>query len=382
MPVLAQTPRPVSRGDWFSDLFGFTEGSAEELRNLLLVVPGSSPDAPCALESAVTGARFGVGCFETPSLAELRTRGAAVSLPGALRVVNDLGDVSAKHAEEENRHATFQVASQFNCLEFVGPSVKPEDGVTGYIGDRTQGPACAITCGPATVYRNYFVPLDAAGRALPACSKGAVQVGQTKARQLENLQELNELLGNKPAGKLFDVRGGYTLADERQLRGLNAALAQLQKQGRRDEALASLRIGVQSDVQVTSCCWNARKVRDAQQTVTQVYGSACSVAYNHASSAASWEDFATLVLEASYEATLWAAVLAAHRHGGAGGSRRVFLTCLGGGVFGNSMDWIALAMRRAFERFRDFDLDIRIVTYAGRIDPRLQALERDFVGRK
>jgi len=30
-------------------------------------------------------------------------------------------------------------------------------GVTRYQHDHTQGPACAIACGAATIYRNYFV---------------------------------------------------------------------------------------------------------------------------------------------------------------------------------------------------------------------------------
>eukprot|EP00466_Bigelowiella_natans_P014729 jgi/Bigna1/127085/aug1.3_g1793 len=50
-----------------------------------------------------------------------------------------------------------KVASQFDCLEFVNPSVTPEDGVASYAHDVTQGPACAIAAGPATAYRNHFV---------------------------------------------------------------------------------------------------------------------------------------------------------------------------------------------------------------------------------
>jgi hypothetical protein len=79
--------------------------------------------------------------------------------------------------ERTNRLATFQAASQFNCLEFTGPSLTPEAGVSIYEFDRTQGPACAIACGPATVYRNYFVPLGE-------------QVGQSAHRQIENAREL------------------------------------------------------------------------------------------------------------------------------------------------------------------------------------------------
>ena len=66
-----------------------------------------------------------------------------------------------------------QAASQFNCLEFVGPSVVPEDGIMAYPSDKTQGPACSVACGPATTYRNYLVPLD-----------DGAQVGQTSQRQV------------------------------------------------------------------------------------------------------------------------------------------------------------------------------------------------------
>lgn len=38
-----------------------------------------------------------------------------------------------------NAGAVFQVASQFNCLEMVGPGSRPEDGVTIYSKDHTQG---------------------------------------------------------------------------------------------------------------------------------------------------------------------------------------------------------------------------------------------------
>ena len=61
--------------------------------------------------------------------------------------------------------------------------------------------------------------------------------------------------------------------------------------------------------------------------------------------APAWESFATLVLEAAYEATLWAAVVNADYSG----SRVVFLTSLGGGAFGNEPSWILHAMRRALE---------------------------------
>ena len=36
----------------------------------------------------------------------------------------------------------------------------PEDGVTIYSADPTQGPACALACAAGSVYRNYFCPRE------------------------------------------------------------------------------------------------------------------------------------------------------------------------------------------------------------------------------
>ncbi len=73
--------------------------------------------------------------------------------------------------------AVFQVASQFNCLEMVGPKVRPEDGISRYAADATQGPACALACPAATVFRNYF------------CCGGGGQ-GGGESHQLNMLQDV------------------------------------------------------------------------------------------------------------------------------------------------------------------------------------------------
>jgi hypothetical protein len=74
-----------------------------------------------------------------------------------------------------------QVASQFNLLEMRSPEVYPEDGVTRYQLDPTQGPACAIAAGAATIYRNYLAPVGE-------------QIGQTRDRQLDGLADLSAAL--------------------------------------------------------------------------------------------------------------------------------------------------------------------------------------------
>jgi hypothetical protein len=108
--------------------------------------------------------------------------------------------------------------------------------------------------------------------------------------------------------------------------------------------------------------------------VSQAFCSALPVAYG-AHPASSWRDFATLVLEAAYEATLLAAALSASR----GGSPRVLLTSLGGGAFGNDQRWIHGAMRRALDLARGLGLDVAIVSYAAP-DPALARLAAEFEG--
>src|SRR5258706_7828675 len=83
----------------------------------------------------------------------------------------------------------------------VSPMVTPEQGVTCYQHDRTQGPACAIAAGAATIYRNYFAVVD--GRE-----------GQTATRQLDGLVDLGEALStalNKPVDALWEMQNGYAL---------------------------------------------------------------------------------------------------------------------------------------------------------------------------
>jgi hypothetical protein len=71
-------------------------------------------------------------------------------------------------------------------------------------------------------------------------------------------------------------------------------------------------------------------------------------------------NFASLVLQAAYEATMSAAVLNAQRRGT---SNVVLLTQLGGGAFGNHDNWIHAAMRRVLELMSGFELDVRLVSY-------------------
>jgi len=64
-------------------------------------------------------------------------------------------------------------------------------------------------------------------------------------------------------------------------------------------------------------------------------------------------------LEAAYEATLAAAVLNASKTG----SKSVYLTLIGGGVFGNDQEWIVDAIERAVKMHHNSGLDVNIVSF-------------------
>ena len=216
--------------DWFERLTGFAETGYNDTRNRL-VVDGS------ALRSLVNGRGFGIGTFELASLASLRDRVRTSRGPDSpLRVVNISGDVRAMHAMPEHAGAVFQVASQFNMLEMAGPDVTPEGGVSGDAHDRTQGPACALAAGAATIYRNYFVPVGG-------------NIGQTRRHQLDGLAELGAALGLPPA-QLWTMRNGYALCTRKSLAVINTHLAGLAAQDR-DTLRGLLRVGLHSDVEVT-----------------------------------------------------------------------------------------------------------------------------------
>jgi len=98
----------------------------------------------------------------------------------------------------------------------------------------------------------------------------------------------------------------------------------------------------------------------ADHLVSQVYCSALPVAYSDALKMV-WKPLATLVLEAAYEATLLAGMV----NFAATGRNVVWLTRLGGGVFGNASHWIDAAIAKAISRLPQSGLDIRLVSHGG-----------------
>jgi hypothetical protein len=376
-----------------------------------------------------------VGNFTTPSLKQLRQnalkalaeRSSCSQQPNIGNNINQnqqqqhglllhhiaVPDIFVLHTiAEDARDATFMAASQTNCLEFVSPNVTPEKGVTRYVHDGTQGPACALAAPAATVVRNYFVDVPVR-TTVTSSETGSIttttttQIGQTATHQLNLFQDLLSALSlssteeaavgtiSGDGGKrhydhdLIVIRNGYTLSNDDKLQRLNQQIASYCTTKSREALLDLVCIGLHSHVEIPwhppppgnrkHRTWQVLLPRNNRHHVTQAYCSALSCGYS-GGSLDFWAPMAQLVLDAQYEAVLWAAILEQAQNKGSG---KVYLTFLGGGVFGNRTEWIEGAIARACvevkHRIVDFmvanntTLNVYVCHYGTRVDTEVVA---------
>jgi len=324
---------------WFESLMGFSEKPIEQVRQNISIQKNM-------LKSLCNGKVFTCGRLEIPSLAELKKQIQTLTpIHGTLTLREVVADVQQLHTDPSNAGALFQVASQFNLLEMISPEVTPEQGISDYELDKTQGPACAIAAGAGTIYRNYFVPING-------------HIGQSSTHQIDGLADLGAAWNNADE-HLWHMKNGYALTSRQGLQTIQTKL-----EAAHDTELNAwrqlLRIGVQWNTQVT--------LNDCKHTVSQAYCSALPVAYSGLPSQL-WSAFAQFILHAAYESTFCAGILNAQKTG----NKTLYLTLLGGGAFGNEKKWILSAIQRAITLYQKVDLDVVIVSH-GYSDPDVQYL--------
>ena len=313
---------------WFETLVGFEENTMDNVRSKL-VLDGDR------LISKVNGRELIVGNLEIVDLENLRKRAHNEIYSDKIKVEEVVGNVQTMHQYSKNNGAIFQAASQFNLLEMVGPHVSPERGVGIYENDFTQGPACAIACGAGTIYRNYFVNVNG-------------KIGQTRENQIDCLDEIGRKLENSKL-HLWEMKNGYALPS---VEGLHLATKIIRSKSAKeyDMLKSKLKVGIQWNTEVT--------LEESKNLVSQVYCSALPVSYSGISPQ-NWEVFARLILEATYEATLCAALINFEMTG----NNNVYLTLVGGGAYGNARSWIFDSMKQAISKFKRTPLVLKIVSY-------------------
>eukprot|EP01064_Diplonema_japonicum_P031064 TRINITY_DN544_c1_g1_i1.p1 TRINITY_DN544_c1_g1~~TRINITY_DN544_c1_g1_i1.p1 ORF type:complete len:353 (+),score=49.87 TRINITY_DN544_c1_g1_i1:27-1085(+) len=328
--------------NWFYNTFGFQESTGVGYGKTKAMLEEMYDEK----DHTLNGGK--VGLWEFTTLTNLRAQTATPKTPAddAVRYEHITGEAKSMHGVEENTGAMFQAASQFNCLEFPSPCMNPEHGVTNYVLDKTQGPACAVACPYGTAFRNYLLPRE----------NGTI--GQTKFNQLDGLRELGERLGNDD-DRYWRVANGYLDASHEQLRLLNKKLNSL-TESERDDIMGHIKVGSHYDTQSFK-----------STLVGQCYCAAAALSYSRCNDVALWEPFSQLILDAIYEATLRSAVkyhdmrVAEAPAGSLLPPQTVFLTKVGGGVFGNEHQWIRQAIERALTKVREekHSLDVKLVHF-------------------
>ena len=167
--------------------------------------------------------------------------------------------------------------------------------------------------------------------------------------------------------EFFKVQNGYVLSDTESLQKIDWTRLDW------EEVKGLLRVGVHEDTQGTACGdWGLDGLTltsgvessesgnggDAETIpipqVTHVLCSACPVSYNKTRTKqdSDWEPLSRLILEACYEACFYVALENMRRHDGRYGSNKLFLTLVGGGVFGNREEWVLESLEKSLEKFR------------------------------
>jgi hypothetical protein len=349
---------------WFEELFGFPESVRAVKANFTVTETENS----AILTSKVNNRSFNAGRFSIRNIASFsHVLSKPSTTPGTLNVIqgngangsnSDICSVLETQSLPEINGATFQAASNFNCLEFCGPGESAAMGVTRYVYDCTQGPYCALATGAATVYRNYFAPHSDGAR------------GQ--------LEKDVQLLEKTPIGRF--VQDGYPVL----------GLAQLKQVEKADwDDLDQFYVGLHENCEVTTMARRGSGPITSGVPEGQIVHHVYAAAFNFAGTVARNETslrIARQMLSAEYQATVLAGWEMSQKYPGYAGSGKLFLTAIGGGVFANPLEIIVGAVASAKDLIQKSGLQVYFVcfdrrTFDGMMSAGLKQLIEELSGK-
>lgn len=294
---------------------------------------------PRTLCNLTTGQEWDTGILELPSLGSLRALSGNLSGQGSGRLSvlcgsRDLGkvDVGYLQALPENDGAVFQVASNFNALELK--SRRDEQAmleIGNYVHDKTQGPFASISAAPGLFLRHYY----------PFYSPDTTP---SDWRQVYDGRQL-ELLGELP----LTVENGYL--------DLNDTVME------KKLSLDLFRVAHHRDIQVVFGLvdGHVHSKIGHHQRVSQVFTATTDLASTNRGffqrHPVEVERLTKFLLRGAYEGTLRVALTS--------GRQRVFLTLIGGGVFGNPPSWIVDTLEDLLDLIVSCGLHVTVNTYRG-----------------
>ena len=350
---------PIKKGDFKAyEIINNVENSLIDLENISFKINDKS---------------FAVGdfsCLPLPALKEKTQKLGAYNNSSKLTYQYIPGDISdIIHRITENDIVVVQAASQFNLLEMRAPEITPAKGITGYIQDNTQGPRVALSSPAGTLFRNYAV------------WNGTSQINTQINTLIDVMKDLGLTLsgngdGSAPAeiGQYSYVNGylyinPFSIQDAIKLPTFQKTM---------DD---KLRVGIQ---------WNTPSIHNPNIKLCQVYSSGLPLGrYLRLIGRGCMIDgidgvtddmnidkfikvmineyyplikpFAIALFASTFKCTLQAGVIHALRHGKE--SCTVYLTAVGGGVFGNPHEWIKEGLLIALEEFKNFPLNVKMVWF-------------------
>eukprot|EP00116_Pleurobrachia_bachei_P015862 sb/3476124/ len=92
-------------------------------------------------------------------------------------------------------------------------------------------------------------------------------------------------------------------------------------------------------------------------SIMQVFGAAAAISYSRCGKNKLWENLAKGILNTSYLGLF-------HTAATNPSSNKLFLTFIGGGVFGNPIGWICDAILSAGKHYKNAGLEVYIVSYS------------------
>ena len=382
---------------WFTNVFGFEENAANFAtthKDSFHVKKNPKPPESEHILMTVKNKEIDIGVFRYRSVEELLK--VASDNPSAMSVFGFDSTTNLKyltmtspahtvHMNPSYSGSIFQVASQFNALEMAGPTLTPQQGITIYYNDNTQGPVCAMVCPFGTLYRNYFCMPDTGGNQPEDKSVHNNPQTGTAAGGNKQINTLTELMKIDDCFKDLRFQNGYIFVkDNAQLDNINNYLLIPENFWK---AMMAIKYVIQEDTPVVDL--SDGKILD--HNVSQIYCSAYPVAYSTdpptmppgsksgvpGTSVKEYELLSSMILHAVYYSTLAYAV---SRITPDEPRKKVFLTKVGGGAFGNDVNIIDNAIYNAVSHFTAYPIDVYIVEYKDPdtiVDPEVKPLTSD-----
>jgi len=345
----------VKIADWVSNLTGCPDSDLlkPDVRGEVIrlkdydTVPGLGKQVPhLAVRNLMNGSETDAGSIVVASIEELQQAAYSVAKDYTSTPVKkptlfidmrgdsesiQCVDVSVLQCAKENEDCMFQAASNFNGVECISEHSSPDSPnfTTNYYFDHTQGPAASISAGSAAITRVHGAFFDA--------HKHPKEWGQTSRRQVEMLEDVRDY---------FTVTNGYVCNTSHTASlplGDPAALKQI-------EGRVKVLLHANVDAMYGHFDYDSIDYCPPQK-ICQTFCAAMNLAQGMSGMRNGQfpdsPEKAKILLRAAYRGTYYGAEMY--------GCKKIFLTLIGGGVFGNNQEDILEAICSTHEEICQFN---------------------------